>query len=192
MTHDTSATTSSARKPLLFIGLAALLVVAGLAGTGAVLANGGQLAASMLAVAHGAHGSPGGGVGGGHAGMIRFISELDLDEEQLQHLEAIHGIVDEVQGRIDPSAHAQRILGKLESGQEFDPAEARALVDQHLEQMRVTAYSVTDELTALANSLDDSQRALLAEHMRDAMAAHEDGEGHAAHMHRMLGHLHGG
>lgn len=158
----------------------------------------------LLAVALGgaafAHGSADEGFfhrGGGPA-VFQLLRELNLRDEQIQHLENLHGIADEVRGRHAGSAgqHAAHVAEKLDSNAVFTGDEARLLVDTHLEQMRTTAYTATDEITALLNSLDADQRAVLSSHLNQVAELHaatdaEGAPGHGALARRMLRHLFG-
>ena len=51
------------------------------------------------------------------------------------------------------------------------------MIDRHLEQLRTTAYSVTDDLVALINSLDAEQREIVMTHIQ----GQDSDDGGAAH-----------
>lgn len=136
-----------------------------------------------VALAHG----PGGGFfkhfsHGGPVQMLSFVRQLDLREDQLQYLDNLHQIAAGVHDRRADhhGEHAAHVAAKLTAGERFEAADARALVDGHIEQARATAYAVTDELVAFLNSLDEEQRALLAKHL-DAHAEKGGPHGHGLH-----------
>ncbi|MCP4895703.1 MAG: Spy/CpxP family protein refolding chaperone [bacterium] len=125
-----------------------------------------------------------GGAAGMHCMMKDFIEELDLTETQHQYLENAHTVVQEQlhAAMSDHGAHADAILAQLESG-DINSAEVRLAIDEHIEAARGIAYSVSDELVAFVNSLDDEQRAKLTEHLKKAHenAKEHHGSGHGIH-----------
>ncbi|MCP4902660.1 MAG: Spy/CpxP family protein refolding chaperone [bacterium] len=125
-----------------------------------------------------------GGGAGMHCVMSGLIEELDLSESQHQYLENAHKVVEErVHAAMgDHGAHAEAILAQLESG-DVNSAEVRQAIDEHIEAAREIAYSVSDELVAFVNSLDEEQRAKLTEHLKKAHehAKEHHGSGHGIH-----------
>lgn len=106
---------------------------------------------------------------GEHLAMLKFINQLDLSDEQQQHIEKMHEIMESHRSHI-PEMRTQGLdwmLGALEEG-EVDGGEVRQKLDAHVEQFRDIAYEVSDEFVALINSLDERQRGLLAEHLEEA------------------------
>ena len=136
---------------------------------------------AILVVAGGfvlmAHAGPSGGVFGGHGGraahfhhaMAHLVDDLELDADQQARVGTVHEtLMARHQSLLDE--HLQHVAGlaeRIENGT-LDPLEARAMVDRHVEDIRLTAYTVVDEVVALVNSLDDDQRAVLLEHLEQA------------------------
>ena len=115
--------------------------------------------------------------GGGdhHDQMARMIEQLELTPEQYQRLENVHEIIG-TDGSEEPGAMAElhdKLMAQVEQGQ-VENAEIRRLIDGHVEQIRERAYAVTDELIALVNGLDATQREKLLAHLR---GAHQRGHG---------------
>lgn len=136
-----------------------------------------SLIGGSLALAGGAHGPLGLFALGEHAHQAigALIQRLDLNDDQEKHIEAIHHIMAE-RLHAAPEAHRSHVkifLGRVESGY-IDPMEARQTVDAHINQMRHNAYRVTDEMVALINSLDSTQREILVEHLQEALHAAEE------------------
>lgn len=108
-----------------------------------------------------------------HGGMDQLIEQLELTPDQRQHLEKVH----EILGTFGSEGHGslaelhEQLVGQVVQG-EIETGAVRAIVDVHLEQVRDMAYAVTDELIALVNGLDATQRETLLAHLR------EHGEGH--------------
>ncbi|MEM1204174.1 MAG: Spy/CpxP family protein refolding chaperone [Acidobacteriota bacterium] len=104
-----------------------------------------------------------------HLGMMHLMLQLDLDDTQQARVEAMHGIFADQRQAMheDHALHLAEVLERFEHGGGFDPVEARHLVDHHAEQLRGVGYAVVDEMTALANSLDDDQRAVVIDHLRE-------------------------
>ena len=122
---------------------------------------------------------------GAHEAIQQLIQDLKLNEDQNHRLESVHGaMMQHRQGAGDAhEAHLQVFIERLESGY-MDPAEVRQAIDQHVEKIRLHAYSVSDPLVELFNSLDADQRQTLVDHLKQARA-------HAEHHRRTQGH-HGG
>ncbi len=164
------------KKKLL---ISALIVGAlALAGLSVIAAGSGQLRAHGMAFL-GGHG----GCGGHHA-MFHLIEALNLDSEQKVRVEALHKILmSQWTGRAEArDEHLQQLIERVEQGT-ADRAEARQLIDEHLEQLREVAYRSSDEIVALVNSFDGEQRALVVDHLqkvREKMGGHH-GMGHFAH-----------
>ena len=57
------------------------------------------------------------------------------------------------------------LVSQFERGP-VETAEIRRAVDGQIEEMRVMAYAVTDELVALVNELDETQRGMVLEHLQ--------------------------
>ncbi|NJL27636.1 MAG: apolipoprotein A1/A4/E family protein [Thermoanaerobaculia bacterium] len=152
------------------------LRTAGLLGAAALAA------VAALTVFAAGHGHLGGHFGGRFAGgpmgahgplamhfkMMQLIDDLDLTPEQQAHVEAIHQILAErgEERREHHGEHAQRILERLEQGS-LSSEEVRPVIDGHIEQFRGVAYAISDELIALVNSLDETQRATLRAHVQE-------------------------
>lgn len=104
--------------------------------------------------------------GGHHDHMAELIDDLGLTPEQHGHLEGIH----EILGAFGRPGHGsmaelhEQLVERFEAGP-LDSGEIRTLVDGHLEEVRVMAHGAADEMVALVNSLDESQRQVLREHL---------------------------
>ena len=68
----------------------------------------------------------------------------------------------------------EQLVAQFERGN-LETDELRGLIDVHVEQIRERAYAVTDELVALVNTLDATQREILSKHLQ---ALHEGHHGH--------------
>ena len=113
--------------------------------------------------------------GGHHRNpMAELIDDLELDAEQREHLEAIHHIL----GAFGSPGHGsmteihEQLIERFEAGS-MDRGEVRSLVDDHLEEIRVLLHGAADEMVVLVNSLDESQRQVLSEHLEN----HDHGRG---------------
>ena len=112
-----------------------------------------------------------------HHHMAQLIEQLELTPEQLRHLEKVHEIV----GAFGTEGHGsmaelhEQLVAEVEQG-ELDAYEIRSIVDGHLDQLRDMAYGVADEVVALVNGLDATQRQTLLAHLRETV-----GEGHHGH-----------
>ncbi len=135
---------------------------------------------NLHSIAYRLHGGDNGQRGGGgfwdHMGEL--VNQLDLSEEQTQRLDALHRSFESHRGMADGSMaelHDQ-LVEQFEQGDiEADPI--RQMIDQHLEEIRTMAYSATDDLTALVNSLDEKQREIVLAHLQGDHAGH-GGRGH--------------
>ena len=99
-------------------------------------------------------------------GMARLIDELELSDDQLSHLERIHEAVDRFEHHPGGSMQElhELLISQFHAGA-IDEAEVRGMIDQHLEQIRGTAYAVTGEMVTLINGLDTRQREILMQHI---------------------------
>ena len=118
--------------------------------------------------------------GGHHQGpMAQVIERLELTPDQVQRLEKIQEII----GAYGSEGHApmgqlhDRLVPLVEQGY-VEPDEVRQIIDGHLEQISGMAYAVADELVALVNELDATQRETLLEHLKGS-----DHEGHGGRHH---------
>lgn len=107
--------------------------------------------------AHG-HGSP---------GVDSIAEELRLDDGQREQLARVFATLD--RGR---KAHHARmleiheaLLERFEQGR-VEEAELRGWVDEHVDELRSTGYTVVKDLVELANGLNDEQQAALARRAR--------------------------
>jgi Spy/CpxP family protein refolding chaperone len=144
-------------KTALLIGFAAALLVV----VGAVA---GTVGSEHFQGMHGFHGK-----GVMHARMGYIIGKLDLNDSQMAQMEKVRDIV-ETRVREKAPLHREEVhelVAAISEGK-VENTEVRAAIDSHLEEFRVVAYEVSDELVALANSLDDDQRATLREEIRKA------------------------
>lgn len=144
-----------------------------------VVAGGFALVAQAMPFGSGLFGH-GGHAAHFHHAMSHLVDELELDAAQQVHLENIHQAVSSRHRSMaeEHMAHVSGLAERIERG-ELDGAEARAMVDRHLEGIHLTAYTVVDEMVALVNGLDDDQRAVLVEHLEEAKAHGEHFRGHA-------------
>ena len=125
----------------------------------------------------GVHGHHGGGEGFfRHVGEL--VKQLDLSPEQTERLEAIHRTL-ESRGVTPDGSMAElhdQLVEQFQQGYiEADAVER--MIDQQLAEIRTIAYSVTDDLLALVNSLDAGQREIVLAHLQG------DHRGHAGHDH---------
>lgn len=111
-----------------------------------------------------------------HRHMARVIEQLELTPDQLRHLENVHEVV----GSYGSEGHAsmaelhEQLVARVEEG-ELDTYEIRSIVDGHIEQIRAMAYAVTDEVVALINGLDATQRETLLAHLRETVGEDRHG-----------------
>ncbi len=112
--------------------------------------------------------------------------ELELDDEQRLHLENTRDLVHERRDemRAEREARFAELTESIEAGA-VDRDRVHGLIDTKAEQLRATAHQVADELIALVESMDQSQRERLVERleeMHDRMRAFhermESGGGH--------------
>ena len=173
---QTEPTRKRSYFPFLLVGLIALLVggFALTAGAAGPFGEGGFFASHL--------GGHFGGHGGGHGhraahahhAIAHLIDDLDLDASQQLHIDAIH---ETLMSRHQEMAsghdeHLSALIERIETG-ELDVDEARQVVDAHLTVAQHTAYTVLDELVPLVNSLDDTQRELLVDHLEQVQTLHE-------------------
>jgi Spy/CpxP family protein refolding chaperone len=110
--------------------------------------------------------------------MAELIEQLQLTAEQQQRLDRIHEALGDFHGGShDPMVELHNeLMSQFESGY-IENAEIRRVIDEHVEQIRETAYVVTDELVGLVNALDERQRGIVQEHL-DAARDRDHGHGH--------------
>jgi Spy/CpxP family protein refolding chaperone len=153
----------------------AILAAVALIGTVtvAVVASGGARAqdSGFLGHLHSLVGQHLHGGGGQHDPMAQLVETLNLTPDQLERFEKLQEVVesDPSGGHESMAALHEVLLTQFEQGQ-IGIAETRQAVDGHIEEMRVLAYAVTDELIALVNELDDTQRATMLEHLQQTGA----------------------
>jgi Spy/CpxP family protein refolding chaperone len=113
------------------------------------------------------------GSGHSHDPMAGLIEELELTPDQQQRLENVHRIIDSYgAGRTGSMVELhERLVQQFQEGR-IEPEEVRAVIDEHVEQLRGMAYSVTDELLTLVNELDESQRRVMLEHLQAGHGGH--------------------
>ncbi len=102
------------------------------------------------------------GGGGQRDPMAQLVETLNLTPDQVQRFERVQEVVGAYPTRAhEPMVALHEVLAAQFGGGQFDIAEIRRAVDGHIEEMRVLAYAVTDELVALVNELDDTQRGVV-------------------------------
>lgn len=111
------------------------------------------------------HGHHGGGEFGHH--MAEVVERLDLSPTQAAHLEAIHRSLKSLgSGAAGSMTELHlRLVEQFERGA-VEAGALRPAIDLHLAEMQRVAYSATDELVALVNSLDADQREIMLEHLQ--------------------------
>ncbi len=132
---------------------------------------------SVAAGAGGGGWFAGHGRGGGHdihAMAANLIAKLDLRHDQQVFVDSLHETLSSLHhARAEHGPeHLHQVLQRITAG-DLDPAEGRAMVDQHIEHLRTAGYQISDDLAALMNSLDEQQRALLVEHFDTLREAHQ-------------------
>ena len=165
-----SQTTSRKRSffPFLMIGLVALLV----GGFALTAGAAGPFGGSGGFFSHfGGHGHR---AAHAHHAVAHLIEELDLDASQQLHVAAIHEtlMARHQQMASGHGEHLAVLAERIETG-ELDVDEARQVVDSHLQVAQHTAYTVLDELVPLINSLDDTQREILVDHLEKVQTLHD-------------------
>lgn len=157
-----------AKKTLQIVAILAAVALAGLVGFSVAAAGGGSgdedggFLQHLHAMGHHLH------HGDHHDFMAQLIEQLELTPDQQQHLDKAHGILE----AFGSDGHAslielhEQLVGQVEQG-DLETDAVRAIVDEHLEQIRSMAYGVTDELIALVNGLDATQRESLLAHLRE-------------------------
>ena len=148
------------------VALIGTVTVAVVASGGAGAQDGGFLGHLHALVGQHLHGG-----GGQHDPMAQLVETLNLTPDQLQRFEKVQDVVESYPsgGHESMVALHEVLVTQFEQGQ-VGIAETRRAVDGHIEEMRVLAYAVTDELVALVNELDDTQRATVLEHLQDSRA----------------------
>ena len=114
--------------------------------------------------------------GGGHHQdhMAEVIEQLELTPEQLQRLEKVHEII----GSYGSDGHGsmaelhEKLVAQFGQGH-VEADEIRLVIDGHVDEMREMAYAVTDELVALVNGLDATQREILLTHLQGNQEGHQ-------------------
>lgn len=132
---------------------------------------------SAAAGAFGGHGwFAGHGRGGGHGfhqSARALLAKLDLREDQQVYVESLHETLMDLKhahAEHGPE-HLHQVLQRM-ANDDLEPAEGRAMVDEHIEHLRAFGYRISDDLTGLAASLDDDQRAQMVEHFQTLHEAH--------------------
>ncbi len=156
------------------VALIAVLALAGSAGLSVIAGSGaaqGDETQPDSGLMHSIHrlGQQIHGVHGHHAHDANVIDRLQLTPEQTQRIERVQELMLNHGG--SGSAGMAQLHDKLVAQYEQGPLstdELHGLIDDHLEQTRALFYGVTDELAALLNELDETQRATLVEHLRQA------------------------
>jgi len=155
--HKFGAGLIVAAAAVAFLVVGAMVVHAG-GRPGGVLAglHGGQGACPMQAI---------------HAQFEEIRGKLNLTAEQKGYLDRAHQILKDKfhQKEQAHGADKEALLAAIGNGT-LDKAQVRAMIDEHLSELRTTAYGVSDELIGFVNSLDATQRALL----RDELAKLHD------------------
>ena len=113
---------------------------------------------------------------GPHDQMTRMAEALDLTSAQVQRLERVNEMVETYGGHDSMVELHEVLVGQFERG-EFGAAAIRRAIDSHIDEMRVTAHGVADEVVALVGELDDTQRETLLLHLRQT-DAEGGGRGH--------------
>ena len=122
---------------------------------------------------HGHHGA-----GGFWNHVDELVNQLNLSPEQNELLEAIHRTFESHGGMADGSMAGlhDQLVEQFKQGY-IETDAIRPKIDQHLTEIRTVAYSVTDDLLALVNSLDSGQREIVLAHLQGDHAGHS-GPGH--------------
>ena len=118
---------------------------------------------------HGGHYSAHYNVGTPHDDIAKLIETLQLTPEQNRHMERIHELMKSHNHGDGPGSMAdlhEKLLAQCADGQ-AETSDLRAVVDAHLEQVRGSLYSVTDEFVALMKELDPKQRQALQDFLRE-------------------------
>jgi Spy/CpxP family protein refolding chaperone len=106
--------------------------------------------------------------GQGSARLMAMAEELELSDEQLERLEAVRELMRERrQERRDRRGTGYSVvMDALDDGQ-VDPDGIHASIDERLDAKRATAHAVADEMIGFYESLDEEQRATMAEQMEE-------------------------
>lgn len=134
---------------------------------------------SMASQMHHGGGGHGHDAGDGFSSdMGDLVDRLDLSEEQTERLDSIHQNLASIHRKFDFHGGAadgsmvelhDRLVRQFEQGHVEDGA-IRQMIDLHLEEIRDAAYSATDDLLALVNSLDAGQREIVLAHLQGETA----------------------
>lgn len=158
-----------ATKKLRILSIIGLATLVGLVGAGAFAAGAGHgpFAGHFAGHAGGGHCASHGPLGM-HFRMMKLVDDLQLNPEQKTRVEAIHQIL---MGKFQQhhehhGEHARVLAARLGQGP-MSTEEVRPVIDQHVEQIRATAYQISEELVALLNSLDETQRATVLAHLQE-------------------------
>jgi uncharacterized coiled-coil protein SlyX len=94
-------------------------------------------------------------------------AELELTDDQAQRLRTVRDVVHERRDafRAERDATIEARLAELEAG-ELDAEAIHEHIDTKIAELRETAHRIADELIALAESMDDAQRARAAAKIR--------------------------
>ena len=156
-----------AGKTLQIVATVAAVAVAGTV-TAAVVVSGDsadQGAVGLIAHFHHMVGQHLHGGGGQHDRSAQIVERLNLTPDQLQRFEKINEIVESYGdgGHEAMMELHEELVTQFERG-EVRTAEIRRVIDGHITEPAV-ASALTDELVALVNGLDDTQRRILLEHL---------------------------
>ena len=120
---------------------------------------------------HGGGHDHGGGEFGHH--VEELVSRLDLSPEQTERLESIHRTFESQRDESHRSLeelHGQ-LVEQFQQGH-IESDAVKELIDQRVDEARIVAYSVTDDLFALVNSFDREQREIILEHLQGGDGGH--------------------
>jgi len=109
-----------------------------------------------------------------HAMAANLVAKLDLRADQQVFVESLHETLSGLKHARAEHApeHLHQVLNNIAAG-DLDPAEGRAMVDLHIDRLRAAGYQISDDLSRLANSLDQQQRATLVDHFETLHRAHQ-------------------
>jgi Spy/CpxP family protein refolding chaperone len=107
------------------------------------------------------------GGGGQHDPAAQLVERLNLTPDQLGRFERVQEIVESsgVGGHESMMELHEELVTQLSRGQ-VGSSEIRQVIDRHIKDPAM-ASALTDELVALVNELDDTQRGILLEHLPD-------------------------
>jgi hypothetical protein len=108
-----------------------------------------------------------GGMAALHAHLAPLIHALDLTEAQQAHLQEIHERLAAAHaGGEDRRAHHQEALMQHLASGTLQVTEVQNVVDDHLGQLQELLYSIAEPMVDLFNSLDDEQRTTATAHLK--------------------------